>query len=271
MALLKPCILYPIRFAATTYVVRVDVGGVVANLTFPSTGALTLGRNYWLSGDGQADADGGVGGVGDLYAILLATLNSHAGVNFSDVVPYTATNTTKITVSSGNFQILWAHVDTTLDPTLFGFTAASNPNPAANSTLSANTTQGIWYPNRPPAEDSRDRQPRSGDVATALSGLVRVSNTVASPKKERDIRFDLLTAAKALREYEDATDPFGSAEEMWLSGLSLGRPVRYYEDASPRTSTSYSLYRTRDLDDPIARTSRHKIRWGVDLRLRRAA
>lgn len=265
-----PCILWPIRFAATSYVVRVTVGATTENLTFPASGSLTVGRNYWVSGDAQADSDGGVGGVGDLCAMMLTTLNSHSGVSFSEFSIYTGTNTIKITVSSGTFQILWAHGSTTLSPLIFGFTAASSPDPAAASVVSSNVSQGIWYPGRLPTVDSRDRQPVVGGVAVALSGAQRASR-LATPYKTRELSWSVLTQNKSLREYEDATDPYGSAEEMYLSALSLGYPVRYYEDATSRTSTSYTLYVARDMDEIIERDEQYKVRWKADLRLRRVA
>lgn len=269
MPLTQPCILWPVRFAATTYAVRATVGGVTETLNFPASGTLTLNRNYWLSGDAQADSEGGVNGIGDLLTMLKTTLDSHSGVSFSEVSAYTGDNQVKVTASSGTFQILWAHAATTLDPTLFGFTAATSPDPAANSVLTTNRSSGCFYPGKLVTVDSRDRQPRSGGIATTLSGLSRVSN-YCTPKKHRDLSWDLLTQAKALREYEDATDPFGSFEEMWLSALSLGYPVRYYEDATLRTSSSYTLYKTRSLEDRLARSDQYKVRWRTQVTLQRA-
>lgn len=267
MAVANGLLLYPIRFSATSYVVRVTTNATTENLTFPSSGSLTTTRNYWMSGDDQADGDGGVGGIGDLVAMLEATLNTNsAGRTYT--VTLSATNIITVAVNSGTFQILWSHASTTLDETIFGFASGVDTS-AATSTTAPNQTQGVWAPERPIAIDSRDRQPVVGGVMPAISGLSRTAR-MATPKAERDVSFTLLPQSKALREYEDADEPTGSFEEAWLSGISLGRPVRLYTDASSRTSTSYALYRTRDLDDPLKRSEQYLVRWQVDLRLRRA-
>jgi hypothetical protein len=264
-------ILWPVRFSATTYVLRVTTTfgvGVTEDLDFPAAGTLTTGRNYWLAGDDQADADGGVGGVGDLVKMLEDTLNTNSnGRTFT--VTISATNRISISVDADEFQLLWAHANTTLDELVFGWTAANAPDPPDSEATAPNQTQGAWCPEVPISEDSRDQQPIVGAVARAISGAQRASR-LAVPKKERDITFELLPSAKILSEYGPTTEPYGALETAWVESISYGRPLRLYEDASVRTAASYTLYRTRDLESPIARAAAYKVKWDAALRLIRA-
>lgn len=261
MAVPSAGLLYPVRFPATAYVIRVISDGVTEDLPFPQSGTLTVGRDYWVSGDSAADS---AAGNGDLVQMLEDALNAN-----SPAVVYTVTissgNVITVTSDGNDFSILWAHANTTLDETIFGFTNANTAS--ATSAVAPNSSQGAWLPARPPRVDGRPRVPVVGGVARAISGLQRTSR-LATPYAERDLTFSLLPQAKALREYEAATDPFGSFEEAWLSSISLGRLLRYYPDASARTITSYTTYRSRSLDDPLSRMEpTTMLRWEVKLQL----
>lgn len=263
MVLNNAMIMTPWRPTQTTYVLQESVAGSSTPLTFPATGSLTIGRNYWPSGDGQADADGGVGGVGDLLAILKATLDSHANpATFT--VTLDANFRVNISTASTVHTEDWDNAATTLPKALFGFAATT-----LNAILNVGTLlpQYIWRPKRPIAEDSRERQPVVGGVARALSGLQRVS-ALSTPKKERDLLFRLVTKSQILQEYEDATEPYGSFEENWVNNIALGRPFRYYPDETSRTSSSYQLYVTRSLEDPLTRNDQYRVYWDVALQAR---
>lgn len=262
-------LLYPIRFAATSYIFRVtaDVAGspTFADLTFPASGSLTIGRNYWLSGDGQADADGGVGGVGDLLTLLDACLELHPTIQ-TFTVTLESTFLVRVTVSGATLCILhWANAATTLDESIFGFTNTDTASLGAhNATL---LPQGIWRPKRATAIDTRDRQPVVGGIAHAISGLQRTSR-LALPRKERDLNWKFVNQAQILQEYELAAEPFGSFEEAWVNSISFGRPFRYYNDETSRTSTSYQLYVPRMLEDPMTRNEQFKIFWDIAIKAR---
>lgn len=274
MAVANILVGWPIRFTATTYVLRVTLNSVTSDLTFPASGALTLGRNYYLAGDGQADADGGVGGVGDLLALLAACLNSHPqaialGITFT--VTINASWRVEITASANTFQLLWSHVNTTLDESIFGFANASSPllSPAI-TTAGGLLPKGLWRPNRAIAVDSRDRQSVVGGIASAISGLQRTSS-LALPLKQRDIAVRHILARYALDEYANVAEPTGAFEYAWINALSLGRAFRLYLDEAVRTSNSYAAYRVRDLEDPLARNGDFQLFWDVALQLVRAA
>ena len=129
-------------------------------------------------------------------------------------------------------------------------------------------TKGVWYPDRTRAIDSRDRQPTVGAVAETISGLSRASRLVA-PKKTREVGWRLVPQAKALDEYADSTEPYGSFESAWVNSLSYGHSFRVYDDANNRTAAGYELYRMRSLSDPMQR-SPEPVRFEIDLSLVRA-
>jgi len=272
MTIAQDGILWPLRFAATSYVLRVTANAVTEDLTFPSTGSLTTTRNHYMSGDNQADASTD-GGQGDLFVMLENTLNSHSqtvGFIIADTTG-DGSNQVKITCDV-DFTILWTHANTTLDAVgaYWGFDVTGDDASTAQAFTVTNQTQGIWFPNQTRSEDSRDRQPYVGATARSISGLQRTSR-LATPKKEREISYRLLDKGKALEEYEAATEPTGSFEKAWVDALSLGRRFRFYEDMTSRSASSYSVYRSRSMADPLDRDELgRRVRWRLDLEMVRA-
>lgn len=257
--------------AGATYNIRVQRGST-ATVTFPSA-ALTALRYYWFAGDSQADADGtgGLGGVGDMCALLQTALNTHAsGAGFT----VTLSSTNRITIANATaFRILWGDALTTLNAVPFGF-AQSDPGATATSFTAPNQTRGAWTPSRSPTTDSRDVAGYAVGSAVALSGRQRVARH-ATARASRDLTFDLLEQRYALTEYADTTEPTGTVEAMWRYALSAGYPVRYYEDETSRTSGSYSLYvlrgeeNTGQRTDVVDRDGRYRVRWAARFPLRR--
>lgn len=263
MPVTNALVLYPVRFALPTYTLRMTAGG------FPETvgpiGVNTSGRNYWMSGDTQADTDGGVGGVGDLVDMLRSLLELHVGAPVF-TVSLTSTFRLSITMSS-NFIIDWAHVGTTIDPTLFGFTAAATA--LGTSAESPNIPKGIFWPNRFISRDSRDQQPVVTGSAVSLNGSQRTVR-MALPKKERDFEFHFLNESKVLTEFTPSTEPYGAFEYCWLDALTQGRPIRYYGNEGVRTPSSYSLYSWRHpFEEPWERDSSNETKYNVNLKLRK--
>jgi hypothetical protein len=235
-------ILWPVRredlartTEAATYTLRVTVNGVTANLTFPATGALAAGRNYWMSGDAQADAST-LGGVGDTVALLRACLASHSQAPTVSIA-VSATGVLTIT-SSLAMTILWSHANTTLSALPFGWTQVDT---ASSTTLAAPNQAWGWYAlDRPWSDDTRWQQPIARVARASLSGLVRVSR-FGLPARMRTLTLVQADQANTLREYAAATRPRGTFEDLWLDGASLGRELRIYDDAATRTSSSYTL------------------------------
>lgn len=259
------CILWPIRFDAASKIVRVTLGGTADDITL----SVTVGRNYYVSGDDQADSSTD-GGTGDLVAMLETALDTHVNNGGAFTVALDSDNFITVSHSSQTFQLLWAHANTTLDPTIFGFTAAAYPPTVPGSTTTApDEVDGLWAPGHAYTEDSRDRQPYMISSGTTMSGLRRTSR-LSTPKKRREVSWSLLDKAKILDEYVSATEPYGAFERAWSQALSLGRQFRLYDDETVRTSSSYQIYRMADYQDPLARSSQYKVRWDVRLPLVRA-
>ena len=162
-------------------------------------------------------------------------------------------------------NILWGNAATTLDATIFGWPQTDTAGTGATLTA-PNLGRGLWRPGKPISEpDSRRRRVHLGGIAESLSGQYRVSNFGESVR-QRELAFRLLQRSVALDEYATATEPYGTWEQAWES-MRLGRPARLYADEATRTSTSYSLVRTRSLTDPLARDPSTPLRWGVDLQV----
>ena len=239
-------LLCPVTFSATSYVLRVSDGSTSENLPFPATGSLTVGRYYWCSGDGQADSDGGVGGVGDLLTMLKATIEAHTGISSGhitiDLAGALGFGRVNVRRSLSNFvQLLWTNVNTTLSGAPFGFSADT----ALSSSVTAETQpQWLWRPQRPLARDTRARQPVAAAVTESAYGAVRVARW-GLPKKARDIGFVFLPKERILDEYVASTEK--SFEAFWTNAASVGLPIRVYSDESQVSSSSgYQLIRARD-------------------------
>jgi hypothetical protein len=253
-------IAHPIVFSAASYVLRVTIGTVTENLTFSAT----PGRYYWLTGDNQADASTN-GGVGDLLRNLQTCIASHSDVGTITVSLTSGFRVQVVTSSIATINILWGDAATTLDATIFGW--AQTDTAGTGATLTApNLGRGLWRAGKPISEpDTRRRRVHLGGISESLSGLHRVSNFGVSVR-QRELAFRLLQRSVALDEYATTTEPYGTWEQAWES-MRLGRPARIYADETSRTSTSYSLVRTRSVSDPLARDPSTPLRWGVDLQV----
>jgi len=275
MALLNPIILWPVRFAATTYVLRVTCNGVAEDLNFPASGALTVGRNYYLSGDGAGDSDGGEGGVGDVLKILELCLESHSE---APTVTVAFDSSMRIVVTSSKATTIhFSHVNTTLSYFIFG---AENGNEATSSgTVTFDRrAYGHWRPRQPWNEDSRERTEISTGVSTSLSGKVYRSR-LTDMNKPRMLSWSVLNQARVLMEYGDdsggssvthdmsQTDTF---EYMWRAALSYGWPIRIYEDDTD-LSSDYGLYLCDDKNETWQRDQQYILLWKATLSLRKYA
>ena len=253
-------IAHPIVFSASSYVLRVTIGVNTENLTF----SVTPGRYYWLTGAPQVDASTH-GGVGDLLRNLQTCIASPSDVGTITVSLTSGFRVQVVTSSIATINILWGNAATTLDATIFGWPQTDTAGTGATLTA-PNLGRGLWRAGKPISEpDSRRRRVHLGGISESLSGLHRVSNFGTSVR-QRELAFRLLQRSVALDEYATSTEPYGTWEQAWES-MRLGRPARIYADETSRTSTSYSLVRTRSVSDPLARDPSTPLRWGVDLQV----
>ena len=199
---------------------------------------------YYMLADGSA---------GDALQPIAAAIEGITGVS---TVTWSTTGTglsrrvniafTGTTVTSLDLQ--WAHANTTLDETLYGWTANTG-NFAANTT-STQMPMG-WVPLlRPVTVDSRPRQRRVGGGRRAISGLTRRSN-FGLVRDARQLSATLLSQTVALDEFASASTPYATIESMCVRSLSLGYGLHYVPD-----ETSLGTYSTLYLapgdvgDDP---------------------
>lgn len=255
MTLTNPGFLYPVRFAATSYVLRVTANAVTTDLTFPASGSLDSETDYGMWADGSAT---------DLIEMLDLCLEAHAQITTATTT-FNASDylSTVLVLSGGTATIHWGHANTTLDESIFGY---ANSDSSTGTTIAGTLVpRGVVFPEQPPSEDSRERQGVVGGTSISVSGLPRTSRFTL-PKETRDLFFDLVPQEKTRIEYAASDELNANFEYMWLNALSLGRRIRYAEDRT--TLTTYSLYRWRPpLTDPMSRSERYKLRWSVDLRL----
>lgn len=245
-----------VRFAATSYTLKVTADSVAATLNFPAAGALA--GDYYMTGDAQAD---------DLLTILKTTLETHSGIATATVgfdADFRITvSAVKPASGAAVLSLEWDDAATTLDKAVFGYAASTSL--AATTLVGAHQASGLWRAGRALADDSRDRTPISGGVARSISGLSYVARIATSVAPERSVSWSLVPQERILTEY--ATSPRASFEYGWLYSMSYGYALRLYADETSRTSSSYDLYTVGGLGDPLSRSEIYSVRWDVALEL----
>ena len=254
-------ILTPIRFDVASLALVVTANSVQQTLTM----SVTPGRDYWVSGDNQADGAGAVNGVGDLLQMFEDMLETHAQISAATVSMDSDYSLTIQVTATGTTDLEWSHASTTLDPEPFGFTDTDADDAGAGTISSPSACQGVWNPEQPVSVDSRNRQPIVGGVALSLSGYPRVSR-IATPLPERELVFELVNQRKVLDEFVDSDEPYGSFEWNWTNALALGRNFRLYENESDlSTAANYGVYRVSSLDQPLERGQQYNVLWTLTL------
>ena len=219
---MPPAVLWPYRFDARP-MLRASIDSTPEDVTL----ATTPGVDYYMLCDGSP---------ADLCVLLADALIAHS------VGPTLTLNLVdwRLVIEAGDaVQLHWSHANTTLDPQVFGWTAADT---AAGFTLTApNEPGGLWRPGKPPEQDTGDRQLVVGGATTALSGRQRTSH-FGRPFPQRDLTFGLIPPERAETQYASSSAPLGAYEAGWLESLSYGRPLRYAPDETDLpTSTAYVL------------------------------
>lgn len=237
-------ILTPVRFAAASYNLRVSVNGTPSTVAVP----VTVARDYWMSGDDQADD---AAGVGDLLNVLETAID---GAVSGATVDLTTDHNVIVTVPSGTIALLWADVLTTLDPAVFGFTAADTS--AAIAVTGTLLPQGIWRSNTP-LGPGRDMPVHVAGLARTIAGDVSATY-FGEALPVREVTFPALTDAKVRVVSAAATEPLGTLETAWGSSMVRGDPWRLYED---ETAQAYSLYKATSQALPWSQHPRHPWYW----------
>lgn len=256
MAVPEPMILPAIRFSTANPGIRVNTGAA-QTLTL----AVSVGANYFFSGDGGAD---------DLCAILQTALNTNSnGVTFT--VTISARNFITITASASS-SILWADALTTVDETLFGFPANVGPG---TSFTAPDQTKGVWIPSTSDAvtavrgflTDSKVEPVTVGHLAEAIDGSCR-GYDLSSSRGERSVSFHLIERAKILTALAASDEPYGALEYSWTQYMARGREVRVYDDRTSRTANSYRRCRMKNRGRPwremdVSRLKRYEVAFSM--------
>lgn len=243
MPLAIPCLLLPIRFLAANPTIRV---------TLSTTSTLTLSVNpaedYWISGDNNSSLS-----HGDLAGFLQRCLRTHPNANaYGFVVSLTADNFLVITnTTASDFTILWGDALTTVDPTIFGFTAISYTSSMAELD-SPNQTKGYFSSGLPFKHDSLDEPTLVGSVVFSHSGSSR--GNLISTIYERELQFHMLNRSVVKQAFSPASQPYGSWEYSWASGgMGQGCDIRVYSDRSLRNPVSFARYKINAMTRPWQR------------------
>lgn len=253
---------WPIRFAATSYVLRVTANGVTSDLTFPATGSLDTETDYWMVDDGSATS---------LLTLLDLCLESHAQISTATVALNLtgggSLDTTLVSITSDvTTQILWAHANTTLAKEIFGFTGNSGSGTSIAGTVGP---QGFWRPRRGCYVDSRDRLAYVGGTTRALSGVTRtVANAVS--RRSRTLSYRYLHKMYCLDEYVNSNEPYNTFEQFQTRSIFVGRSAKFCESEDTRTSPVE--YRHASQEDTLEIMSEpNLVWWQADLDLVRAS
>ena len=272
-----PCLLAGIRgneiltanngSGGTSGTLRVTVNGNTQTIPFPASPAtLTASRYYYIAGDDQVDATGPgeVNGTGDLLKLLKDALDAHPeGATFTVAV----TEAGLVTIScTQQFQILATSGDNHFDMTLLGFDNAQSWPASPDDSLGTTTKHRFgWWPDHYQAFDSGDKPQVRGGIARPLAGGARaVVSTVGGYRRvlrwENQDRGIVRTHLVG-----SAGQPF---EELWFTdGLYDGRPWRFYQDRSSKTSSSYSVYVLGAFPDGEPYAEANDDPWGWDVEI----
>lgn len=247
-------ILSPLRFGLANYVLRVEHDGTPADVLV----GVTPGRDYWVSGDAQAD---GADGDGDLLGVVAAALSAATGVTVT--VTRTTAQRIQVSAASGALALLWDHVNTTLDKAVLGFSADTV---AAASLIGDLQPQGIFRPDCPTGF-GRDRPVVMAGLDRSLAGDV-AGTFFGEGHPERRIRFGALADAKVRAEAAPVDEPHGTLDELWTGTLARARRFRLYEDEA---ALAHSVYRCSMLRDPCTQHPRHPFYWQAEIEAVRLA
>lgn len=209
---------------ASTYGWQVD-GGTVRYLT--------AGNYLWHGANGMAAA-----------TTLAAHFQTQLRVDVANTTVAISDTTGKMTITwgSGSHALTWSN---TTWRGICGFAGNLASSTGETGTLQC---QYLWYPNVQAGalySSTHGRGRRSSDLKLirAKSGKVWARGSGNLPT-EGKWRFYGLSRAKTWRESESTTNE--SAESFWQQCLALGRPFRFYTDAtddSTGTTPRDAVYR----------------------------
>jgi hypothetical protein len=250
----------------------VVVNAVRETLPFPATGALTLDRAYYVSGDNQTDA-ATLGGRADLIKMLEDAVNAHSeapalDVGFADAQGLLQATAVKAVTIEG------AHVNTDVDVSVWGLDPAGDTILGTAATEFPYRHRRGWYPGAYQSVDSLEQVRTVGGVARPISGGRGRVVVLGQGDGDRELGWEVVDAHLVREALAAADGPWSALETTWEEAIKLGLPWRFYQDANTRTSSSYTVYELGAWPDggyPWVRTRPDLAFWDVRLQAVRRA
>lgn len=240
--------------------IRVQINAVLDVITLP----LVPGRPYWVSADGTADSPAG---AADLLTVIQDAIAAQhtfgsgiwgiGGLGLAGTYGETVVGT-----ATADVEALWADALTTFPPWVLGF-ASSN---ALLSGAAPGPCPLVWRPGVEKGPDTLPRQDLVRGRRRSISGKIYTAS-FGDAAKTRQLGFSLIQQDRMLEFY---SGPAGRTafETIDRRALSLGRPLRFYEDeANIAGGTGYDLH-VLEQAARYERTTEIGIRYNVAMRLR---
>lgn len=205
----QPRFAWGILFSATNNALRLTTGAVTEVLS------VAAGTEWFWRGDGSgADAAWQLKGFLDT--------NTGGGVYTVTLLP---TGYLKIDCTLA-FQALWAHANTTMDQSIFGFSNASRPNPAG-VTVTSDFQVGHYYsPGQIIVNAANATPARRAIAATSQGDRLRVARW-GSKRQRREVICDRVAPEYVYQARESVTN---TAFERFWDAVNDGTPFEYCPD-----------------------------------------
>jgi len=263
MSLSDAGLLMPIRFDSSSPVLAVQVGAQTALINL----SVSVGRDYWITGDGRADD---AAGNADILTIIADAITAQhpAAPSVTPSLSFVGSRARVRFVCSPALSLEWGNASTTLEPAPFGFGSASTPQ--STNLVAANQLPSLWSPDAPIGFDTRDRRVILRGLRRTMTGRVVVTD-FGNTASRRDVTFNLLHQSAALQEYADR--PADAFELHWVNTISKGMRFRLYEEQGKiGNGLGFGTYTTDSLQDPLQRSPQDpaRVRWDVSLQMRLA-
>lgn len=208
------------RFDAASVALRIVTGAMTETITV----VVVAQRDYFLSGNGEADD---INGNGDFLTMLQTALNTNGG---GGVYTVTVSSDGVVTVAcTASFELLFTDGATTLDPALLGFIAADvGPTSSATGTLTADSW---WAPDLDIERTDWGEPNIKGASKESANGVLFAWSLGQADGEELGAMWGLIKLAHTRKRFAvDAGDPSNCIEFQWIdSGMHAGNRFRLYE------------------------------------------
>ena len=215
---------------------------------------LAEGEEAWIAGD----RDVGFGNS-DLLEQLQFALTTALGYVFT----VTLDDDCKVVITGPQpVHIAWTDENTTLDPTIFGFSEDVTLSTGVPYTAPYQSSL-IWTPDRWATRDTQDVPDMIASNKVTGNGLARGYRLTTG--YQRTIAFDLLPAGKV--QLDDIDRPYSTLYQA-IQAWADGRKIRVYDDVDNMVLGTFRSYRWIPGSMPEQRDT-VGVRYGVSIPLRK--